>query len=307
MLSSDQVLTFLAVLDQGGFSGAAKVLHRTQSSVTYAIQKLETGLGIVLFDRSVRRVTLTPQVRALHPIARRLAREVETMQRAAEGLARGVEPKILLAVDAAFPEARLLSALAGLHRRFPAVPVRVTVESVHACAENILHGGSMLGILGPVAERYPELSSLPIGAVERIPVVAPGHPLAQMREDVPAAAFGEHLQIVLSSRSTQARRQRFKLPASALWRVNDMGLKRAALLAGLGWGRLPGHLAEPELEAGRLVRLRARRVEGVDWSIPMQLHIAWRKDEVLGPATSWLRDCLVEHVEEGSAALAYRS
>jgi DNA-binding transcriptional LysR family regulator len=87
MLSSDQVLTFLAVLDQGGFSGAAKVLHRTQSSVTYAIQKLESDLGIVLFDRSVRRLTLTPQGRALHPIARRLAREVETMQRAAEGLA----------------------------------------------------------------------------------------------------------------------------------------------------------------------------------------------------------------------------
>jgi DNA-binding transcriptional LysR family regulator len=304
MLSSDQVITFLAVLDHGGFSGAAKVLHRTQSSVTYAIQKLETDLGIVLFDRTVRRLTLTAQGRTLHPIARRLAREVETMQRAAEGLARGVESKILLVVEAVFPESQLLSALAGLHRRSPAVPVRVTVESVHACAESILHGGCTLGIIGPVAERYTELSSLPIGAIERIPVVAPGHPLARMAADVPEAPFSEHLQIVLSSRSNQARQQRFKLPASVVWRVNDMGLKRAALLAGLGWGRLPGHLAKPELASGRLVRLRTRRVEGVDWSLPMQLHVAWRKEEVLGPATSWLRDCFVDPLEESGGALA---
>jgi DNA-binding transcriptional LysR family regulator len=71
-----------------------------------------------------------------------------------------------------------------------------------------------------------------------------------MTDDVPEASFSGHLQTVLSSRSSQARRRRFKLPASVVWRASDMALKRAALLAGLGWGRLPGHLAEPELAAG---------------------------------------------------------
>jgi hypothetical protein len=36
----------------------------------------------------------------------------------------------------------------------------------------------------------------------------------------------------------------------------------------------------------------------------MQLHVAWRKDEVLGPATSWLRDCFVDPLEESGGALA---
>jgi hypothetical protein len=48
------------------------------------------------------------------------------------------------------------------------------------------------------------------------------------------------LQIVLSSRSSQARQQRFKLPASVVWRVNDMGAEAGGPAGGPGLGPLAG-------------------------------------------------------------------
>ncbi|ONG55995.1 hypothetical protein BKE38_07490 [Pseudoroseomonas deserti] len=83
------------------------------------------------------------------------------------------------------------------------------------------------------------------------------------------------------------------MPSAAIWRVNDMAAKQAALLAGLGWGRLPRHLAEPEIAAGRLVPLAVEAIESLDWSIPLPLHVAYRKNDALGSAASWMRDALV--------------
>ena len=292
--STDQVLTFLAVLRHGSFSAAARALGRTQSSVTYGIQKLEMDLGIDVFDRTVRVPKLTPQGKALLPAIRRLARELETIQSTADGLTRGLEGKLLLGVDTIYPSARLVPVLREFSECFPTVRVRVGVESMHAMAEALLEGTYMLGILGPMVERYPELTYLPIGGVERVAVVAADHPLATYNGLVPADAFRDHLHLVLASRSKKPRRKVFNLPSAAIWRVNEMGMKREMLLAGLGWGRLPRHLAEPDIEAGRLVPLRIEGVAGVDWSLPLPVYVAYRKSEVLGPGATWMRDAIVE-------------
>ncbi|MBE9604331.1 LysR family transcriptional regulator [Acetobacteraceae bacterium H6797] len=296
--STDQVLTFLAVLRHGSFSAAAKALGRTQSSVTYAVQKLETDLGIEVFDRTVRAPKLTPQGKALLPAIRRMARELETIQSTADGLTRGLEGKLLLGVDAIYPSARLLPVLRDFAECFPTVRVRVGVESMHAMAEALMAGQYMLGIIGPMVERYPELTYLPIGGVERLAVVAAGHPLARWEGLVPAEAFRDHLHLVLASRSKTPRRKVFSLPSAGIWRVNDMAMKREMLLAGLGWGRLPRHLAEPEIAAGRLVQIRVEGVPGVDWSLPLPVYIAYRKNEVLGPGATWMRDAILEAATE---------
>jgi DNA-binding transcriptional LysR family regulator len=81
--NSEQILVFLAVVDQGSFSAAARHLQRAQSAVTYAIQQLESDLGVALFDRSGRRPLLTPAGNALVGNARRVARELSSIQRRA--------------------------------------------------------------------------------------------------------------------------------------------------------------------------------------------------------------------------------
>ncbi|WP_158240475.1 LysR family transcriptional regulator [Telmatospirillum siberiense] len=292
--SIDQITTFLAVVEHGNFSAAAKMMNRPQSSVTYAIQKLETDLGITLFDRSARLPILTTEGRALVPMARRLALEMRTLQRSADSMAQGIERKLLLAVDCAFPTARLIAVLARFNREFPIVRARITIDSLHAVAMAVVDGTATLGIAGPVIAQFPELASHPIGMIARVPVAAPDHPLGLMTGPIPPEAFREQVQIVMANASRHPRQRMFNSPEGVIWRINDMGFKKNAILSGLAWGRLPLALARADLDAGRLVRLEAEGVTDSDWCRPLPMHLAYRRDDILGPAARWIRQALMD-------------
>ena len=75
--SSDSVQVFLAVLDRGSFSAAARALSRVPSAVSMTIAHLEAELNVQLFDRSGREPRPTAAARALGPPARPLAGQVE--------------------------------------------------------------------------------------------------------------------------------------------------------------------------------------------------------------------------------------
>src|SRR3989344_702992 len=71
--SSDSVQVFLAALDHGSFSAAARALSRVPSAVSMTIAHLEAELDVQLFDRSGREPRPTAAARALEPQARLLA------------------------------------------------------------------------------------------------------------------------------------------------------------------------------------------------------------------------------------------
>src|SRR5436189_303212 len=68
----DQLRVFRQVAETGSFSAAARAMHRAQSAVTYAVQKLEAQVGVDLFDRGGYRPVLSEAGRALLPRAVRL-------------------------------------------------------------------------------------------------------------------------------------------------------------------------------------------------------------------------------------------
>src|SRR4051794_41744999 len=98
-LTFDQIQLFLAVVDQGSFSKAAKKLNRAQSAVTYGIQKLEAQVGLPLFDRTAYRSALTGAGSALLLRARRIAEETNAFRDAA----RGLEAELTIVMDSMFP------------------------------------------------------------------------------------------------------------------------------------------------------------------------------------------------------------
>ena len=77
--SSDSVQVFLAVLDRGSFSAAARSLSRVPSAVSMTIAHLEAELNMPLFDRSGREPHPTAAARALEPQARLLAAQLQQL------------------------------------------------------------------------------------------------------------------------------------------------------------------------------------------------------------------------------------
>src|ERR1700722_5669805 len=107
-ISLEQWRSLLAVVDAGGYAQAAQVLHKSQSAVTYAVQKIEALLAVKLFEVIGRKAHLTPTGEVLYRRAKALLEEAGALERAAGSLAAGWESELRLAVEIIFPTWLLL-------------------------------------------------------------------------------------------------------------------------------------------------------------------------------------------------------
>ena len=284
----DQLHVLLAVAEAGSFSGAARRLNRAQSVVSYGIANLEAQLGLTLFERGHRRPVLTEAGRAVLADARRIAGIIDELRARATGLTAGLEAEVALAADVMFPTDDLVAALDAFARAFPTVALRLRVEALGGVVQLVLDGTCTLGISGPMGIRVGGLERRLIRHIDLIPVVAPGHPLAQLPPPLPAAAFHEHTQFVLSDRSKLTEGQDFGVLSLRTWRLGDLGAKHALLRAGLGWGNMPAHMVGDDLASGRLVQLRP--TFGALQRFPLLL--IHRAATPPGPAARWLAERL---------------
>jgi DNA-binding transcriptional LysR family regulator len=119
-----------------------------------------------------------------------------------------------------------------------------------------------------------------------IPVAAPGHPLAHGK--VSMARARDHLQLVLTDRSSLTEGRDFGVMAVKSWRLADLGAKHALLLAGLGWGNMPKAMVSDDIKRGRLVRLDMEAENDLSY----RLHSLYRSDTPPGPSATWLMERL---------------
>lgn len=292
-LTLDQIRLFLAVVDAGSFSKAAKTLNRSQSAVTYGIQKLEAQFGLPLFDRTAYRPQLTEAGRTLLVRARRIAEEAAAFRDTARSLASGLEAELTIVLDAMFPMPPVVAALRALAERFPTVPPRIYVESLGAAAELVLDGTCMIGLLPMMFTDRSLLRSFPLTTIELVPVVAANHPLAAIDGPIATAELHSHVQLVLTDRSTATAGRDFGVLSGRTWRIADLGAKHAMLLAGLGWGNMPAHMIADDVARGRLTKIQPAEWHAETARVVMSG--TYLADRTLGPAGAWM----VEHLSAG--------
>ncbi|MBL9110294.1 MAG: LysR family transcriptional regulator, partial [Myxococcales bacterium] len=133
-----ELRTFLAVIEHGSFSSAARKLGRVQSAVSQTIATLEEGLGVKLFDRGTKRPTPTDAARVLAVSAHKVLSEVGALAERAASFSRGTEAVVSLCVDALFPLGHLVRACAAFAAEFPEVELRVATEALSAVTSRVL-------------------------------------------------------------------------------------------------------------------------------------------------------------------------
>ncbi|WP_026595396.1 LysR family transcriptional regulator [Methyloferula stellata] len=282
--SLDQLKTFLTVVETGSFAAAGRKLGRATSAISYAIANLESQLGVALFDReSTRKPVLTEAGNAVLSEACAVNSGIDHLLAKVRGLLSGLEAEVALAVDIMLPTERLVDAMRAFEAEFPTVSLRLHVEALGAVTQLVRDGVATIGISGPLDVRIAEIETSQIGGVELVPVAAPSHPLAQNRINVPGAAR-EHVQLVLSDRSSLTEGRDFGVIATRSWRMADLSTKHALLLAGIGWGNMPEPMVREDLAAGRLTRLDIPEWRGGAY-VFQAIH---RTDTPPGPAAAWL-------------------
>ncbi|AYY82699.1 MULTISPECIES: LysR family transcriptional regulator [Proteus] len=95
----DQWITLQAVVDYGGFAQAADALHRTQSSISYTINKLEQTLGIEILSLEKRRAVLTHEGKLLLELSRELTEKAISLEKEAKKLILNNKLKINILID----------------------------------------------------------------------------------------------------------------------------------------------------------------------------------------------------------------
>src|SRR5204863_592346 len=102
-ITLDQWSALAAVVEAGGYAKAAEKLHKSQSSVTYAVQQIESQLGVEAFKIAGRKAVLTPTGELLYRRARYLLDEAASLERSSKRISAGWEAEIRLAVETVFP------------------------------------------------------------------------------------------------------------------------------------------------------------------------------------------------------------
>ncbi len=136
-VNSDDLLVFLAVVEEGSINRAATRLGYVPSNVTARIRQLESGLHTTLFVRHSRGMTLTPPGRILHPYAEKMR---HVMNEAVLALEDSAMPQGVLIVGALETTAavRLPKLLAAYHRQYPQVDLTLVTGPTHQLVEDVL-------------------------------------------------------------------------------------------------------------------------------------------------------------------------
>ncbi|MEM9357200.1 MAG: LysR family transcriptional regulator [Pseudomonadota bacterium] len=121
----NQVRTFLATVEEGSFSGAARALKSTQPTVGRQISELESTLGVTLLERSVRGPTLTEAGHDLLGHVRAMGDAATLISMAAEGHSLDVSGEVTITATDLLSAAILPTILAPLRQRSPAIRVQI--------------------------------------------------------------------------------------------------------------------------------------------------------------------------------------
>ncbi len=282
-ISLELLHTLDAIDRHGSFSAAAEAMHRVPSALSHAIAKQENDLGIPLFLREGRRVTLTEAGQTLLDEGRHLLRAAGELERRVQRIATGWEAELRIAVDMVLPIERLYPLLNDFYATNPPTRISLRQEALGGSWDALMtdRADLVIGAPGDMPARS-GLSSRLICHHQMHFVVAPHHPLANYPEPFSEQLVRQYRGIVISDTSRELMARSAGLPEGQdALKVPDMLSKASAQIAGLGIGHLPGWVARPAIAAGTLIEKKLSEPRPA-----MPYHIAWRNRHV-GQATQW--------------------
>jgi DNA-binding transcriptional LysR family regulator len=169
---------FVAVAELNSFRAAAESIHLSQPALSRRIEKLEEALGIRLFDRTTRSVSLTAVGRDFSRKARALLDDLDNSLLSMRGVAATQFGEIVLACVPSAVYYFLPKVLLDFHREYPRIRVRIIDEGANAALESVVRGEADFGI-NIIGTQEPEIDFHPILTEPFIAACRRDHPLAE--------------------------------------------------------------------------------------------------------------------------------
>ncbi|MCG6886692.1 MAG: LysR family transcriptional regulator [Proteobacteria bacterium] len=284
-VSLEQWRVLQAVVDCGGYAQAAEYLHRSQSSVSYTVARLQEQLGIRLLQIEGRKAGLTEAGEALLRRSRHLLDAALDLEQFADSLEEGREAEIRLVVDTAFPTDLLMAALRQFAPYSQGTRVQLTEVVLSGAEDALAQGRADLAIAAHVPVNY---LGDPLIELELQAVAHADHPLQHLERDVTMADLERELQVIIRDSGMLHKRDMGWLGAEYRWSVSSMETATTAVSQGLGYAWLPRHQIKDLLDSGLLKPLPLRE-GGIYKGV---LYLIYGRAGEAGPATRQLAKLL---------------
>jgi DNA-binding transcriptional LysR family regulator len=278
--------TFVVVAETSSFSAAARKLRVIRSSVSRSVAALERELGVQLFNRTTRQVSMTSAGRTLYG---KVASHLTSLANAAGALPEREElPSGTLRVTAPLDIGALLlpGVLAPFSLRYPAVQLdmRLSNRYVDLVGEGF---DAALRVLRPKPGDSP-LVARKLTDIEMNVFASPLY-LARAGTPMSVSDAARHAWVSFVGRrfvGTLAPLAKVK----PRWIGDDVAFVTNGVVAGIGLGLLPTFLVRDQLAAGTLVRVLPRLSVSAGG-----LYLAYPPTQRVPRKVSALRDFLVEY------------
>lgn len=275
-ISLEQWRCLTAVVEAGGYAQAAAALHKSQSSVTYAVQKLESTLQVRAFEIQGRKAKLTSTGEMLYRRARLLLEEAGAIERAASKVSAGWEAEISLAVEILFPTWLMFRCLDRFGADSPQTRIEWFETVLDGTPEALQTGKADVAISAVVP---PGFGAEPLTIVRVIPVAHPDHELHRLGRPLETRDLKKHRHIVVRDSGSRRDKKVRTLDVAQRWTVTNMSTSIGAVSRGYGFSWLPEDKILTELRNGELKPLQLRDVR----EFQQQLYLVFADREGAGP------------------------
>lgn len=252
-MTNDQIRAFLAVVEHGSFRAAATALYKTQPTISSAIRTLEEQFEIQLFDRSSYRPQLTIEGEAFYRQAQTVHKQLDDLEALGYQLAQGLQPILHLAVSPMCASAQILQRVKELGYGKPDQQLDIKTEHLSGILETLQTEESDLAI-GPSTGLDHRFEFKQIAEVRLVTVATPE--FVNHQTELSQQQLRRQPHILLADTGTLSAFEHVNvIPGGQRWMVHDFQMKKALLLSGMGWSRMPYHMVYNEIERGELLAI----------------------------------------------------
>jgi len=285
--SLEQLKAFVATVETGSFSAAARQLGKAQSVISTAVSNLEIDLDNLLFVRDGRYPILTPAGERLLVEARVILGRCEHFRGVAKSLGEGVESRLVLAVDELYPSERLGALLDDFSCRFPSVELELLFPLMEDVSQLVIEKRADLGIMWHQDILSSALNFHNLGRELLKVVCAPEHELNSPK--IGWEELKRYRQLLVATRNHSEDKARLRI-ASDVWWVESQWVIVELVQRNLGWAFVPEHIVASALDSGDIVA-PTLGFDDHDW--PVALVLIWHKERALGKAATWLKSAAI--------------
>jgi DNA-binding transcriptional LysR family regulator len=296
VLTPDALAMLETIAQSGSFAAAARAMNVVPSALTYRVRQMEDALDVLLFDRSSRQARLTDAGADLLREGARVLDDLDAIANRVKRVATGWEAEFTIAVDTVVRMATVMELCTEFFTLNPPTRLRLRAEVLSGTLDALASGHADLA-LGVVlaANSTVSLQREPLGRIDYVFAVAPHHPLANAPEPLDDEVIRRHRAVAIADSTRNSNGLTIGLLAGQdVFTVSSIADKLDAQIRGLGGGFLPACLAQPYIEAGRLVAKRVARTPhhvdvGYAWGGSGRMRerraLAWWLDKLRSPVT----------------------